>query len=55
MDYKEWVSLKTGDRVKRFFEGKGTIIANCGVGRLVKFDNGTTKRIIDGDLRRIKS
>lgn len=55
MDYKEWESLKTGDRVKRLFEGKGTIIENCGVGRVVKFDNGTTKRIIDGDLRRIKS
>lgn len=55
MDYKEWESLKTGDRVKRLFEGKGTIIANCGVGRVVKFDNGTTKRITDGDLHRIKS
>lgn len=55
MDYKEWESLKTGDRVKRFFEGKGTIIASCGVGRVVKFDNGITKRIMDGDLRRIKS
>ena len=55
MDYKEWESLKTGDRVKRFFEGKGTIIASCGVGRVVKFDNGITKRIMDGDLHRIKS
>lgn len=55
MDYKEWESLKTGDRVKRLFEGKGTIIANCGVGRVVKFDSGTTKRIMNGDLCRIKS
>lgn len=55
MDYKEWESLKTGDRVRRLFEGKGTIIASCGVGRVVKFDNGITKRIIDGDLSRIKS
>ena len=47
MDYKEWESLKTGDRVKRLFEGKGTIIASCGVGRVVKFDNGSdiTSRI----------
>lgn len=55
MDYKEWESLKTGDRVKRLFEGKGAIIASCGVGRVVKFDNGITKRIMDGDLHRIKS
>lgn len=55
MDYKEWESLKTGDRVKRLFEGKGTIIARCGVGCVVKFDNGITKRIMDGDLHRIKS
>ncbi len=53
MDYKEWEFLKTGDRVKRLFEGKGTIIASCGVGRLVKFDNGITKRIMDGDLYKI--
>ena len=55
MNYKEWESLKTGDRVKRLFEGKGAIIASCGVGRVVKFDNGITKRIMDGDLHRIKS
>lgn len=55
MDYKEWESLKTGDRVKSIFEGKGTIITSCGIGRVVKFDNGTTKRIMNGNLRRIKS
>lgn len=55
MNYKEWESLKTGDRVKRFIEGKGTIIASCGVGHVVKFDNGITKRITDGSLHRIKS
>ena len=55
MDYKEWESFKTGDRVKRLFEGKGTIIASCGVGHVVKFDNGITKRIMDGDLQKIKS
>lgn len=40
MDYKEWEFLKTGDRVKNFFEGKGTIITSCGVGRVVKFEYG---------------
>lgn len=53
MDYKEWESLKTGDRVKSLFEGSGTIIASCGVGRVVKFDNGNVKRISDGNLHRI--
>lgn len=46
MDYKEWESLKTGDRVKQFMEGVGTIIASCGVGYVVKFDNGTTKKYL---------
>lgn len=55
MDYKEWESLKTGDRVKRIFEGKGTIIVSCGVGRVVKFDTGKVKRISDGDLHKIVS
>ena len=55
MDYKEWESLKTGDRVKRLFEGKGTIIASCGVGRVVKFDSGKVERISDGDLHKIVS
>lgn len=54
MDYKEWESLKTGDRVKRFLEGAGTIIASCGVGYVVKFDNGIIKRISDGNLYKIK-
>jgi len=55
MDYKEWSSLKTGDRVKRLFEGFGTIIANCGIGYVVQFDNGKIKRISDGDLHKIKT
>lgn len=55
MDYKEWSSLKIGDRIKRLFEGIGTIIASCGVGYVVQFDNGTTKRISDGTLHKIKS
>lgn len=46
MDYKEWSSLKTGDRVKRFLEGKGVINASCGVGYIVQFDNETIKRNI---------
>lgn len=53
MDYKKWESLKTGDRVKRFLEGVGTIIASCGVGYIVKFDKGITKRITDGNLHKI--
>lgn len=55
MDYKEWESLKTGDRVKRLFEGKGTIIESCGVGRVVRFDSGKVERISDGDLHKIVS
>ena len=55
MDYKEWESLKTGGRVKRLFDGAGTIIASCGVGRVVKFDTGKVKRISDGDLHKIVS
>lgn len=52
MDYKEWGSLKTGDRVKRFFEGTGTIIASCEIGYVVKFDSGKTVRISDGYLKK---
>lgn len=55
MDHKEWSSLKIGDRVKRLFTGVGTIISSCGVGYVVQFDNGTTKRISDGTLHKIKS
>lgn len=52
MDYKEWGSLKTGDRVKKFFEGTGTIIASCGVGYVVKFNSEKTVRISDGYLKK---
>ena len=54
MDYKEWESLKIGDRVKYFSNGKGTIIGDIGVGYVVKFDNGTIRRIADGGLRKIR-
>ena len=40
MDYTEWSSLKAGDRVKHFSNGKGTIISDIGVGYVVQFDNG---------------
>lgn len=53
MDYKEWSSLKTGDRVKRFLEGKGVINASCGVGYIVQFDNETIKKISDGNLHKV--
>ena len=52
MDYKEWSSLKTGDRVKDFVFGKGTIISDVGIGYVVKFDNGKVERIQDGKLRK---
>lgn len=52
MDYNVWVSLRKGDRVKNFTYGKGTIISDIGVGYVVKFDNGTTKRITDGSLEK---
>lgn len=39
MNYKEWESLKTGDKVRRLLEGVGTIIVSCG-GYVVQFDNG---------------
>lgn len=54
MDYKEWESLKAGDRVKRLFDGAGTIIASCGVGCVVKFDSGIIKRIMDGNLHKVR-
>lgn len=55
MNYKEWESLKTGDRVKRFMKCTGTIVASCGIGHVVKFDSGVTKRIMDGNLNKIVS
>lgn len=55
MNYNEWSSLKTGDRVKRFLEGVGTIIASCGIGYVVRFDNGKIMRISDGILHKISS
>lgn len=56
MDYTEWTSLKVGDRVKRVFNRpKGTIISAVGVGYVVKWDDGTTEKITDGTLSKIKS
>ena len=56
MDYTEWNSLKIGDRVKRVFDNpKETIISDVGVGYVVKWDNGTTEKITDGMLRKVKS
>ena len=54
MDYTEWASLKVGDRVKIFTYGKGIIETKVGVGYVVKFDDGSKKRIADGSLKRIK-
>lgn len=36
--------FKTGDSIKRFLEGKGTIIARCGAGYVIQFDNGITNK-----------
>lgn len=52
MDYKEWSSLRTGDRVKDFTFGKGIIISDVGVGYIVKFDNGKIQRIQNGGLKK---
>ena len=51
MNYKEWSSLKVGDKVKDFTYGKGIIISAVGVGYIVKFDSGKTVRISDGGLK----
>lgn len=54
MNYDEWASLKTGDRVKRISSfRKGTIIGAVGVGYVVKWDNGKTEKITDGILGKI--
>ena len=56
MDYTEWASLKVRDRVRGVFNTpKGTIISAVGVGYVVKWDNGTTEKIQNGSLRKIKS
>lgn len=52
MDYTEWKSLKSGDKVKDFTYGKGTIISDVGVGYVVKFDSGKIVRISDGYLKK---
>ena len=52
LNYNVWVSLRKGDRVKNFTYGKGTIVSDIGVGYVVKFDNGTIKRITDGSLEK---
>lgn len=46
--------FKPGDRVYDLTEGKGTILDIPGVGYVVKFDKGETKRITHGGLRRLK-
>lgn len=53
VDYEEWSSLNIGDRVKNTLYGAGTIISDIGIGYVVKFDNGTIKRISDGSLWKI--
>ena len=54
MNYDEWASLKTGDRVKRKFNKPiGTIISTIGVGYVVKWDNGITESIKDGTLKKV--
>ena len=55
MDYDEWTSLKIGDKVKDSRYGSGIIIACCGIGYVVQFTSGVTKRISDGFLHRINS
>ena len=56
MNYDEWASLKTGDRVKRVFDSsKGTIISDVGIGYVVKWDNGTTEKITDGILSKVQT
>ena len=55
MNYDEWASLKTGDRVKRKFNKlKGTIISAVGIGYVVKWDNGITEKITDGALKKVR-
>ena len=41
------------DRVKNISYGKGTILDVPGVGYVVRFDDGETRRIIDELLKRI--
>lgn len=45
--------FNAGDRVKHISYGKGTLFDVPGVGYVVKFDNGKTRRITDGVLKRI--
>ena len=52
MNYLEWSSLKSGDKVKDFTFGKGVIISDVGIGYVVKFDSGKTVRISDGYLKK---
>lgn len=46
--------FKPGDRVYDLTDGKGIILDIPGVGYVVKFDSGKTKRITNGGLRRIR-
>lgn len=45
--------FKAGDRVKHISYGKGIVLDVPGVGYVVKFDDGKTRRITDGMLKRI--
>lgn len=45
--------FKAGDRVKHISYGKGIVLDVPGVGYVVKFDDGKTRRITDGLLKRI--
>lgn len=46
-------SFKAGDRVKHIHHGKGSVLDISGVGYVVCFDDGKTRRISDGLLKRI--
>ena len=46
----KYESFSTGDRVKHIQYGKGTVLDVPGVGYVVKFDDGKTRRITDGRL-----
>lgn len=50
-NYKEWYSLKKGDKVTDFFRQKtGIIISDIGIGYVVEWKDGMKERITDGIL-----